>query len=530
MAENRLPSQATAVDEPEDLGSRKWLVLLVVSIGSMMGMLDSTIVAVAIPNIASSFGTNFEGIKWVSIGYLLTNGSLMPIMGRIGDLFGLKRSYLFGFATFVIGSALCGMAWNTPSLVLFRVIQAVGASNMYPIALSIVNNSFPSSQKGQALGLYSSAGISAVMFGPVLGGVLVDNFGWRSIFYVNVPIGLLAIFLALLVVPRDRARGEGSFDYVGAIVLASSISFLLFGINEGPEAGWGSLLIFGCFWLAAFLMFVFIVHQTSTAQPLIPSLLFRRRNYLTVLGTNLMMLSVETGATFLLPFFMGNILGYGPTKRGLMMLPTAFGIMCTAPIGGKLADKLGPKLPAFLGIAIAGYGTYGFTFLNSSSGVMDLVRPMFISGLGVGLLMAPMTSAALARVPVEMSGVASGILSLARNLGGPIGLSVMTVVDSQRMAFHSANLVQTVNQFSPTAVTTINALQAQMARAGLMPDQVRIAVNGFLEGRIAEQAFVMAFNDTFLITAIVLWLGLLPGLTLKNERADKRARGGMPAM
>ena len=519
----------SSIEEEVDIGSAKWLVLATVSLGSIMGMLDGTIVAVAIPNIASAFGTNFEGIKWVSIGYLLANGSLMPIMGRIGDLFGHKRSYLFGFFTFVTGSALCGLAWNVPSMVLFRIIQAVGASNMYPIALAIVNNSFPSRQRGQALGLYSAAGVSAVMFGPVLGGVLVDNLGWRSIFYVNVPIGALAILMALLLVPQDRPRGSGSFDYLGAAVLAGGMGSLMYAINEGPDLGWlDSPAIFGCFWLAAFLMFWFVVVESSAADPLTPLSLFRRRNFGTVLFTNSMMLAAETGATFLLPFYMGNILGYGPLRRGVMMLPTAFGIMCTAPIGGRLADRFGPKLPATLGIAVAGLGTWQFTSLNSLSGAFDLVRPMFLSGLGVGLMMAPMTSAALASVPEGMSGVASGILSLARNLGGPIGLSIMTVVESHRMAFHAANLSQSVNVLSPMAVTTVNALQAQMSRMGLDPERARRAVVGTLEGTIQQQAFVGAFQDTFIITALVLWLGSLMVLVfLRNERVTVRRGGGM---
>jgi len=518
-----------AGEEEVDIGSAKWLVLATVSLGSVMGMLDGTIVAVAIPNIASAFGTNFEGIKWVSIGYLLANGSLMPIMGKIGDLFGHKRSYLFGFFTFVVGSALCGLAWNVPSMVVFRVIQAVGASNMYPIALAIVNNTFPSRQRGQALGLYSAAGVSAVMFGPVLGGVLVDNLGWRSIFYVNVPIGLLAITMALLLVPPDRDRVGGSFDYPGAMVLAASMGSLMYAINEGPDLGWlSSPFIFGFFWLAAFLLFWFVVIEASRHDPLIPLSLFRRRNFGTVLFTNSMMLAAETGATFLLPFYMGNVLGYGPLRRGLMMLPTALGIMCTAPIGGKLSDRFGPKLPASLGIAVAGLGTWQFTSLGSQSGTWDLVRPMFVSGLGVGLMMAPMTSAALASVPEGMSGVASGILSLARNLGGPIGLSIMTVVDSHRMAFHAANLSQSVNTLSPTAVTTVNALQAQMARMGLDPEQARRAVVGTLEGTIQQQAFVQAFQDTFIITALVLWLGsLVVLLLLRNERSVARRPRGM---
>jgi len=518
-------------DEDEGLvsGNARWLVLLTVSVGSMMGMLDNTIVAVAIPNIANSFGTNFEGIKWVSIGYMLANGSLMPIMGKIGDIFGHKRSYLFGFSMFVTGSALCGLAWNTPSLVMFRIVQAVGASNMYPIALAIVNNSFPARQRGQALGIYSSSGVSAVMVGPVLGGLLVDNLGWRSIFYVNVPVGLLAILMTVVLVPRDRERKPGSFDYIGALVLASSMSLLLYGINEGPDLGWlSSPVIFGCFWLAAFLLFWFVMIEMRAPEPLIPLSLFRKWNFATVLFTNSMMLAAETGATFLLPFFMGNILGYGPTRRGLMMLPTAIGIMCTAPFGGRLADRFGPKLPAFLGIFIAGVGTWQFTGLNSLSSIMDMVRPMLISGLGVGLMMAPMTSAALAPVPQRSSGVASGILSLARNMGGPVGLSIMTVVDSHRMAFHAANLSQTVNQLSPAAVMAMNGMQAQMARMGLSPAEAQSAVLGILQGSIMSEAFVRAFDDTFTITALVLWLGsLIVLLFLRNERVTYHRPRGM---
>ncbi len=516
--------RTVAIEEEDEGADQKWLILVAVSIGSVMGQLDNTIVSVAIPNIAGAFHTNFEGIKWVSIGYMLANGSLMPIMGRIGDIFGLKRSYLFGFATFVTGSALCGLAWNEPSLVAFRIVQAVGASNMYPIALAIVNRTFPARQRGQALGLYSSAGMAAVVFGPVLGGVLVDNLGWRSIFYVNVPIGILAIFLVMLLVPVDRASKGGEFDFSGALVLAASMGCLLYAINESPDRGWGDPLVFGCLWLSGLLLFGFILIESSTREPLIPMALFKLRNYGTVLFTNSMMLAAETGATFLLPFFMGDVLGYGPTKRGLMMLPTAFGIMCMAPFGGKLADRFGPKVPAFVGIAIAGYGTWLFTPLNESSGIMDIVKPMFVSGLGVGLLMAPLTSAALAPVPDRLAGVASGILSLARNLGGPLGLSIMTVVDTHRMAFHTASMAQAINVLSPSAVAAMNGMESAMQRFGMSAGDAQVAVIGILQGSIAQKSFVMAFQDTFTITATVIWIALLPVLfVLKNERAVRRA-------
>ncbi|HEX2924378.1 MAG TPA: DHA2 family efflux MFS transporter permease subunit [Chloroflexota bacterium] len=515
----------------EQGAGNRWLILLTVSMGAIMGALDSSIVSVALPNITSAFGTNFEGIKWVSIGYMLANGSLMPMMGRIGDLFGRKRSYLFGFATFVLGSALCGLSWSVPSLVAFRIIQAIGASNMYPIALAIVNHAFPPTQRGQALGLYSSSSVAAVIFGPIVGGLLVDSLGWRSIFYVNLPIGVLAIFMALLLIPEDSKRESGEFDFVGALVLAASMSFLLYGINQGSDLGWGSLPIFGCFWLAAFLLFTFGVIESLSARPLIPLSLFRGRNFTTVLGTNFMLLAAETGATFLIPFFMGSVMGYGPTQRGLLMLPTAFGIMCTAPFGGKLADQLGPKFPAFVGLAIAGAGTWGFASFNASSSVSDMIKPMYVAGLGVGLVMAPMTSAALSSVPTEMSGVASGILSLTRNIGGPLGLSVMTVVDSHRMAFHSASLAQSVNVLSPTAVMTMDSLQARLSSMGLLPDQAKVAAIGILQGTIATDAFVMAFQDTFMIAAAIMWVGLLPVLLLQNERQASRTRErGMAAV
>jgi len=327
----------------------KWLVLANVMIGTFMAVLDSTIVNVGLPTIMATFGVDVDKIEWVMTAYLLVLAVMLPTSGWVADHFGYKRTYLLALVVFTVGSFLCGTAWNENALIAFRIIQGAGAGFMMPIGMAIVTREFPPERRGIALGFWSIAAAASVSFGPLIGGYLIDNFSWHTIFYVNVPVGLIGIFATIVIQREYKTEHTRSFDFVGFVSVAVFLTFLLLALSDGNASwntgGWTSTFIITCFILSGIGLMVFLLVDLNIKHPLIELKLMKDFNFgvtnivLFIFGLGMF------GSTFLMPLYLQNSLGYTAFQAGLVFLPTGILQGMTAPISGYLSDKVDARIP-----------------------------------------------------------------------------------------------------------------------------------------------------------------------------------------
>ncbi len=458
-------------------GRHKWLVLSSVSVGTFMATLDGSIVNISLPKIQQAFGVNLSSVEWIVVAYLLVVGALLLPFGRVGDIIGYKWVYLAGFTLFAGASALCGISQSVWMLVGFRSLQGIGAAMLQAMGPAIVTRTFGSQERGKALGLNSVSVSIGLSVGPALGGVLTEFGSWRWIFFVNVPVGIFAIIWAWRVLVNERRDVSQQFDPFGAVLASAGLFTLLLGLIQGESWGWTSPIVIGLFVASVLLMSTFAWVELHSPHPMLDLRLFKIRPFS---AGNVSLLIAFAGlfvATFLLPFLLERGQGFSPLKAGLLLTPIPLTTMIVAPFSGILSDRIGPRLPATLGIGIMAIGLYTLTQLHQHSTNFDLIWRLMIIGLGQGLFNSPNSSAILGSVPRPRLGVASGTLAQMRINGQVLGIAVGGAIIASRVAYH---LAQLGHQLPPSALQT--------------------------------DAFVLALHDAFYVSAIVVALGVLTSL------------------
>ncbi len=405
----------------------RWFVLSTVSIGTFMATLDSSIVNVALPTISGQLHSGLSTLQWVVTAYLLTISSLLPVFGRTADLLGRKKIYSLGFVIFTLGSVLCGLAHNIWFLVTTRVLQAIGASMLMSNSAAIVTAVFPPQERGKALGLTGTVVALGSLTGPALGGLLVGLAGWRAIFYINLPIGVLGYIVARMILPADEARhGPESFDLAGAVFFTAGMISLLLGINNGENWGWTSLPVLLGLATGTLLLFLFFLTESKVDYPMIELSLFRNRPFLIGNLSGLLSFIAMFANTMLMPFYLQQILNYSPSQVGLLM--TAFPIMMAvvAPLSGNASDKFGPLVLTTGGLAITSLGLFYLSTLSATAHFYEVLPGPLLMGLGSGMFQSPNNSSVMSSVPPNKLGVAGGINALVRNVGMVIGIAFST--------------------------------------------------------------------------------------------------------
>ncbi len=422
---------------------RKWLILSCVSLGTFMSTLDGSIVNISLPKIQQAFGVELATVEWVVVAYLLVVGAVLLPFGRLGEVLTFRRVYLAGFAIFTFASALCGAAPSEVALVAFRVVQGLGAGMLMAMGPAIVARTFGPGERGRALGLNAISVSVGLSLGPALGGLLTDVGSWRAIFLVNIPIGLFAIAWAARILPAE-ARGRGqSFDVAGAALSSTAVLALLLALIQGQSWGWTSPAIVGL--LVAFVVLgsAFLVVEARAVQPMIDLALFRIRAFSAGLASVVIAFTGLFTATFLLPFLLEQGAGYSPLEAGILVTPIPIVTAIVAPFSGTLSDRIGPRLPASLGIAITSLGLLSLTQLPQPFSVADLGLRLGLIGLGQGLFMSPNSSAVLGSVPRARIGTASGTLAQARVDGQALGIAISGAIVAITLPRHAADLAGT---------------------------------------------------------------------------------------
>lgn len=436
IANHALPETAAGIVA----GRRKWFVLTSVSIGTFMVTLDGSIVNIALPKIQQAFGVELSTVEWVVVAYLLIIGTLLLPFGRLGDIIGDKLVYLSGFALFSGASAFCGLAWSVWLLVGFRAVQGLGAAMLLAMGPAIVTRAFGSRERGKALGLNAISVSVGLSTGPTLGGILTQLGSWRWIFYINVPVGILAILWAWRILINERLVEPERFDIPGALLSFGALFSILLSLIEGENLGWTSLPVLGL--VAAFVVLSasFVYVELRAPQPMLDLRLFKSRSFSSGNVSLLINMAALFTATFLLPFFLEVGRGVPAITAGLLLTPIPLTTLIVAPISGALSDRIGSRLPSTIGLGVIAVGLFSLTQIHAGTGYWDLIVRLMIVGLGQGLFSSPNSSGILGSVPRSRLGIASGTLGLMRTDGQLLGIAIAGAIVANRTAMYIAEL------------------------------------------------------------------------------------------
>jgi EmrB/QacA subfamily drug resistance transporter len=413
--------------------AHKWRVFATVACGSFMATIDLSVVNLALPALRETFGIDIAQVEWVVLSYLLTITSLLLTMGRLADVVGRARLYNLGFAVFTAGSILCGAAPTILALILFRVVQAVGASMLISSATAVLLDAFPARQRGQVMGLNGTIFSAGAMVGPTLGGALLTYLGWRSIFLVNVPVGALGMVLAFRFLPRQPGLKGLKFDLLGSVLVGLTIVLLLLAINQGQQVGWTATVAAlgaGSVVLGA----AFVVRQLTAAEPLLPFRLFRTPGFTNALAAQTLAALSMAANLFLLPFFLVRIQGRLEAQAGTILLASSVTSFVIQPVGGWLADRFDVRYVASAGLSLTLLGYWLYSGVDAAWSAVDVIWRMVVMSLGYGIFMSPNASAAYRYVGANERGLAVGVMAFWRNLGLTVGTAVAAGVWTLRSA------------------------------------------------------------------------------------------------
>lgn len=411
----------------------RWLALLIVSLGVFMATLDSSIVNISLPTIARYFGASLEQTEWIVMIYLLGIVSLLLTFGRLSDLTGIGRLYTAGLAVFTGASFFCGFARSIGMLITARAVQAIGAAMILSVGPAIVGLAFPGGiggRRGQALGVVAVVVAAGSMAGPTLGGVLVEHLSWPSIFYVNVPIGIAGVAIAprLLGVLKLFHKDRPPFDFRGTTLSAIALGSLLFALSYGDPLGWTSLSIGGTFALAAVCSVWFLIHERRITAPLVELRLFRNHTFAIANGSSMLAFSALSGAFFLLPFYLQNVMHYTSQQAGFVLILVPVMLSLVAPLSGTLSDRFGARGLTTLGLAVIAAGLFSFTTVTSDSPAWAICGRVLVIGIGNGLFQSPNNNQLLSSVPHEYLGTASGLQGTVRTIGLVLGVALAGLI------------------------------------------------------------------------------------------------------
>jgi EmrB/QacA subfamily drug resistance transporter len=412
-----------------DPENRKWWTLGAVAFGLFMIMLDNTIVNVALPSIQRDLDIGISELEWVFNGYALTFGVLMLTGGKLADLLGRRRIFIAGLVIFTLASLFCGLATSAGWLIGARVVQGAGSALMNPATLSIITATFPPRQRGMAIGIWAGVSAMALAIGPLVGGLITEHWSWNWIFFINVPVGILAIIVTRLVVDESRDTSAGQrLDLPGLMTSAIALFALTYALIEANNYGWTSARILGLFAVAIVGFVAFVLLEKHQRAPMLDLDLFRNGTFA---GANSVMLLVGLamfGVFFYNSLFIQNVLGFSAVQTGASFLPMTVLIIIVAPIAGKFSDRVGSRWLVGVGMVLLSASLFIFSRLDATSNFWDILPGLLIGGFGMAIVMTPITAAAMGSVPIDKAGVGSAVLNSMRQVGGSLGIAVMGAI------------------------------------------------------------------------------------------------------
>jgi EmrB/QacA subfamily drug resistance transporter len=418
---------------------RKWWVLIAIGAGTFMSALDASVVNIILPIVRESFNSSVATVEWVVTVYLLVISGMLLTFGRLGDLKGHKTIYILGFGLFITFSALSGSAWSPTSLVIFRAFQAFGGAMLASNSAAIVTDNFPVNERGRAFGLISTMTYLGLTIGPVLGGWLTHVFNWRMVFYINIPVGLLAMLLSLRFIPKDKPAGEGQrFDILGAVLFVAGLSALMLGLNKGADWGWDSPAVLGLLISAMIILYIFIQIERRAPSPMLDLNLFRSQVFTFSSLSSILNYIAIYSVIFLMPFYLIQGRGFEPSMAGMILTVQSILMAITAPFSGYVSDKIGSRLPGMIGLGTMSGGLLLLSTIDGTSRLWVILVGLGLVGLGTGSFISPNTSALMGAAPANQQGVASAMQAESRSFGMVLGIGMAGAIFTTQLAANSS--------------------------------------------------------------------------------------------
>jgi DHA2 family multidrug resistance protein len=503
-----------------------WMVAVSVMLATFMVVLDSSVANVALPHIAGNLSASTDESTWVLTSYLVSNAIMLPASGWIARRIGRKRLLMISILLFTAASLLCGVAISMPMLIVARVLQGIGGGGMQPLAQSILLESFPPHQHGTAMAVYGMGIVVAPVIGPTLGGWITDSYSWRWIFYINLPVGFLALFMANLFVedpPYLRHAFKGAIDYLGFGLMAVWLGTLQLVLDKGQEADW-----FATGWIrwtvaaSVIALAGFILREFMSREPIVQLRILADRNF--AVGTLIAGLYgfVLYGMTALLPLFLQTLLGYPALDSGLAVSPRGIGSIVSMLMVGVLVNYIDGRILLACGFGILGYSTFLLSRVNLDISMASVVVPNLMNGFAGGFIFVPLTTMAMGRLRKQQIGNAAGIYNLMRNIGGSVGIASVTTLLVRGAQVHQSYLAGNLTAGNPATASALQGLDAKFRIAGASGATAHAEALGALYHSVQQQASVLAYADNFRLLAYLSLLCILPILFF--HRLKRRAR------
>jgi DHA2 family multidrug resistance protein len=502
-------------------------ITTVAMMAALMALIDITIVNVALNDIRASFGTPIDQIGWVSTGYMMANIVIIPMTGWFQRRFGYKRYFAGSIALFTAASALCGLAWNLPSLVVFRAIQGLGGGAIIPTAQSILFARYPRREHGTAAALFGLGAITGPLLGPTLGGYLIDQASWHWIFIVNLPVGVAAAFLALrfieepgFVVPTGA---HAKIDVFGISLLAVGMASLQYVLEEGNREGWmESRVIVALAAVAAVCLITFVVHELEAGHPVVDLRVFKNRNYAAGTGLNFLAGFALFAGSFMFSLFAGTVIHYSALDIGKVFLVAGTISVVMMPIMGRLSQRVDGRILLMLGVVILATSQYLASKMTQVAGFWDLVEPNMVRSFALSFIFVPVSLVALSDLSPAQRGNATGLFNLTRELGGSLGTALMGMLISDDMKRYGSYLSERVSSYDPLTQEQLGQIAG---RVGALTYQRELVAESILRARVTMQAMVLSFANEFRWVVAALALGVLLVLVLKRPSGPVEATG-----
>ena len=517
-----------------------WLIASVISISAFMEVLDTAIANVSLAHIAGSTSSSYDQATWVLTSYLIANATIIPMSGWLSDVFGRKRYYMTSVALFTFASLCCGLAPSLPILIIARIVQGVGGGGLQPVTQAMLIDTFPPASRGKAMSVYGFTVILAPMLGPLLGGWITDQFSWHWIFLINVPVGVLSLFLVHmmvdeppLIVEERRRRWERGvhFDFPGAALIALSLAALEVMLDRGVQEDWfASPLIRGSALTAAACLVAFVLWELIERDPLLDMSLFRYRNFASATVIIMTIGVVLFGTTQFIPQLVQQVLGYTAEQAGLALTLGGIITLFTMPLAGILSSHVQPRIMMGVAFAVEAIAMWNMTRFDTTVTFGGIAIARMWQGAPIPFLFVPLISAAYVGLPGEKTNRASAMISVGRNIGGSVGISLVQALLARREQFHQARLVGGLQPLNPVYAHGIHSLAQTLMARGAPPAAASRMAMGALYRIVQRQADMMGFIDVFwALTLFIIVILPIVFLLRRTPLEREHSRGSQPA-
>jgi EmrB/QacA subfamily drug resistance transporter len=508
--------------------SYKWKIVLVAISGTFMMMIDATIVNIALPHILAVFNDTIDKMQFITSAYMMAMAVSAPLATYLMAKFGVKRIYIGSLISFLAGSMLCGIAWNTNSLIICRIIQGFSSGILMPLAMTLIFTNVPPEGRGTAMGIFGIPMVLAPAIGVTLGGYLVEYLDWRWCFYVNIPIVILAVIISVLWIRDTPKNMKLPLDVKGFILASVGFGSLLYALSYAPSWGWSDVRTMGLLALSLTSLTTWIVVELRVKIPFLDLRVFKSRGY--SLGTFLSFITTLGlfSAMLLLPLFLQTVRGLGAFQAGLLMIPQAIGSMFGTVIGGRVYDRVGARPPTIVGLLLTGYITWQLSALDVTTPDSTFMTLIAFRGVGIGLCMMPVMTFALAEVPPHLTSAASTLNNVLRSVFGGLATAVFASLLSSYEKLNLGVLLQTVTPDSGITLRVMSAAQVYFQQAGMSLQAAQAEAVAVLYQMTALRAYILAFEKVFIIGAIILFLGVIPALFLHHNGKVKAKAEAAP--